>query len=698
MKAQLINNELMLHGPVGFSFFDEDGLFAADVRAAVAEFEGDEMDVFINSGGGVATEGAAILAVLDSIDAKITMHVEGIAASAASLIAMAGDEIVMEPAALLMIHDPSGVTIGTAETHRTQADVLDTIADVYAKAYARKSGNSPEEMREMMKAEVWLDGAAAVEANLADTDRSAEESDAEASISAFPYELYTDAPDRLVAMASDRGWRADALRTKEVKASRAGREQASKPQKEADMATKEKTAVDSAAETKTEDKKPQIDPKAQAALEAQGRREAVMAISADKLTAAEVETIVAEAKDPADAKMAAVDLICEKRIQDEGPPTKPSASVTDDEQERNYNARVEALRARMFGGRIEGAAEQFRNISPKRVAMELGGGQSYTRSEMDTVKAGMSVRGVLMAAGMHSTSDFTYLMADTINRQLRADYEARPGTWRRISRQRSASDFRTLYSVQSGADVEMKKVNEAGEYESTVLTDAGESFAVERFGREVHLTFEAIVNDDLSAFERLPSSFARGALNLESRIAWGLINANGNLSDGVALFANNAARGRNLAASGAAISATTVGAGRKVMWEQRPLGAKSTGDDFISAEPNLLYVPPALEITALQFTTATTPETDGNVNPFKSTLEPIVETRLGAQMTGGSDTAWYLFDGGLPVLEHAFLDGFEAPMVEPEENRNPKGVTFTAEHIFGAGAVEFRGAYKNAGA
>lgn len=685
MKATLLNSELILHGSVGLDFWEDDGLVSGDVRAVLVGMDG-EITVRLNSGGGDAFEGAAIHSVLSAYPGKVTVYVEGIAASAASLIAMAGDEIVMTEGSMMMIHDPSGMTWGTADDHRWQADALDKIATEYAGIYARRCGSTPEKVREDMKAEIWMGGEEAVERGFADR---VEKRETAVAAYAFPYQKFASAPERLVAMAREQSWGADGLRP--LRAALPAEKE------EANMAAKDTTADKDTPIVEMKVDKPSISPDQQKVLDAAERRTAVMSIAGSRLTAEEVEKIVAGHKDPAEAKMAAVDMIAEKRMAEEPSPTKPAAQITEDEQERDYNARVDALSATMFGTKLEGAGTKFRGLTPKRLAMELAGGIKMGMSDLELIKAGMGKRGVLMAGGMHSTSDFTYLTADTMNRALRAAYDSRPGTWRQISRQRTATDFRTLYSVQAGVDTEMKTVNEAGEYEATVVSDTGESFAVVRRGRMVNLTFELIVNDDMSALSRLPQDFARGATNSESKVVWDLINANGNMSDGTAIFATGAAR-RNLASSGGAISVSTVGAGRKAMWEQRPQGAKATGADFIAATPNLLFVPPAIEVVALQFVTATTPDSDGNTNPFKSTLDVTVEPRLGAQVTGGSDTAWYLFDSSLPTVEHAFLQGYESPMVTPTEEMNPKGVTLMAEHIFGAGVVEFRGAYKNAGA
>lgn len=686
----LVGGELVLYGFVGDDWMDE-GFTAKGVVRALAEAEGDIV-VRVNSGGGYAFDGAAIHAALSAYPGKVTVRVEGIAASAASLIAMAGDEIVMAAGAMMMIHDPRNVSIGTADDHRREADALEKLADNYAALYAERSGLQKDSVRALMQSETWMTGEDAVSSGFADRV----DDGASAAVSAFDYRVYARAPEHLRMQAEDKGWafgrpasRAAAPTTQEAKMATdneaAAPKESAKEQPKA-QAPAAPIEMKEAPQMRTETKP---DPVAE-------NRAAIVDRFGDRMTARQVEDIASSARDTADALMKAADIVIDAQMAAAGGEIREPARIVSDERERDVEGMIGALSHSMFGAKLEGKATDYRGLTLKKLAMELSGKRGYAFNDADLVKAGMGARGVLMSAG-HSTSDFSYITTEVMNRQMRAAYESRPGTWQALSRQRTATDFRSLYSVQAGVDTEMKKILEDGEYQSTVLTDAGETFKVERYGRKVLLTFEAVINDDLGAFARLPQDFARGAINLESRIAWGIITANGNLSDGTALFATGAAR-KNLASSGAAISATTVGAARKAMWEQRPLGAKATGDDFISAVPDLLYVPPALEVTALQFAQDTVPSKDSDANPYKGTLSPVVEPRLGAAVSGGSDTAWYLFDSTLPTLEHAFLQGYEAPMVEAMDRMDPDGVTLIARHIFGAGAVEFRGAYKNPGA
>lgn len=684
-------NKILLHGEVGESYYG-DGFTAKDVIAALPE---GDVTISVNSGGGNASEGAAIYAALKSHPGKVTVVIEGIAASAASLLAMAADDLVMAEGAMMMIHDPSGVTIGTSEDHTKTAETLDKIAQNYAGIYAERSGKTVEEARTVMRVETWMTAEEAVAAGFADRRT---EPETKALAPAFDYGIYAKAPEHLRVMAKMRGWTPSSEQAEADAATRKKEIAMSATPKKADAPEAEVKDVPVKVEAKAEapTAKAKIDPEMVATMKANDLRAKITARYGDDLTASQLEGVISEAKTPEDAIFMAADLVTKARLKEAGPEVRPSAVVTGDEQERKAEAMIGALQVRMFGGKLEGQAAEYRGMTFKKLAMELSGKPRFGSSETEMVKAGMGMRGVVMGA-MTSTSDFTYITTEVMNRQLRAAYTASPATWRQIAASRTAADFRSLYSVQAGVDVAMRKIKENGEYEGTVLTDDGETYKVERYGRTVMLTFEAVVNDDMGAFQRLPGDFARGAANLESGTVWGLINANANMSDGTALFANTAARGRNLAASGGAISVTTVGAAMKAMMEQRPLGAKATGDDFISAIPNILAVPPALQSVARQFTADTTPAADSDTNPYKM-LTPIVEPRLGGAVTSGSDTAWYLFDSSLPVIEYAMLDGYEAPRVEAEEKSNPKGVELLAEHMFGAGVVEFRGAYKNAGA
>lgn len=195
----IINGELVLYGAVGFSFFDE-GFSALDVREALSEFDGD-VTIRLNSGGGFAEEGVAIYHALLQHQGEVMITVDSIAASAASVIAMAADLLVVPDEALLMVHQASSFSIGTAETFERDAKGLRKIDKQMAKIYAQKTGLSEDETLELMKAETWLDGKEAVDQGFADEVTEPTDGD---EATAFDYRIYDHAPSHLVAMT--KGW------------------------------------------------------------------------------------------------------------------------------------------------------------------------------------------------------------------------------------------------------------------------------------------------------------------------------------------------------------------------------------------------------------------------------------------------------------------------------------------------------------
>lgn len=202
MAAIMDDGRLRLSGYVGDYYF-EDGFTASDVVMALASIDpGEDLDVHLNSAGGIATEGAAIHALLAARPGTTNIIVEGIAASAASLIAMAGETVTMSAGSIMMIHDPSTVTWGTAADHDKTVEQLDALATAYARVYAAKSGKSAEDCRVVMKRETWLSPEQAVAEGFADDTTEAKA----APVAAFDYRVYAAAPKRLVAMATKKNW------------------------------------------------------------------------------------------------------------------------------------------------------------------------------------------------------------------------------------------------------------------------------------------------------------------------------------------------------------------------------------------------------------------------------------------------------------------------------------------------------------
>jgi ATP-dependent protease ClpP protease subunit len=146
------------------------GISAGEVDAALKQVgDVDTLYVRLNSPGGEATEGVAIANLLRANRATVRVTVYGLAASAASMVAVAGEVVNMAPGSILMIHDAWDFAVGPADDFRKAADVLDTISDSYAGLYAAKAGGDAATWRAVMREDKWYSADAAVEAKLADT-------------------------------------------------------------------------------------------------------------------------------------------------------------------------------------------------------------------------------------------------------------------------------------------------------------------------------------------------------------------------------------------------------------------------------------------------------------------------------------------------------------------------------------------------
>ena len=154
------------------AIYDEIGAYGVSAKGFLAELgalpEGTPVDLRLNSPGGSVFDAVAIHNALKRHEGPVTVWIDGIAASAASYIAMAGDEIVMPENAFLMIHDPAGLVMGTAEDMRAMAEALDKVKGSLVSGYAAKSGRTPEEVSALMAAETWFDAADAVAQGFAD--------------------------------------------------------------------------------------------------------------------------------------------------------------------------------------------------------------------------------------------------------------------------------------------------------------------------------------------------------------------------------------------------------------------------------------------------------------------------------------------------------------------------------------------------
>jgi ATP-dependent protease ClpP protease subunit len=151
--------------------YDEIGIWGVGAKEFIAELnaiKSPKIDMHINSPGGEVFDGAAIYNAVKRHPASVTSYIDGIAASISSVIALAGEKVIMAGNALYMMHNPSGLVIGTSEDMRKLADVLDKIRDTMIGAYIGKSKKTEEEVIALLNAETWLDAEEAKAAGFVD--------------------------------------------------------------------------------------------------------------------------------------------------------------------------------------------------------------------------------------------------------------------------------------------------------------------------------------------------------------------------------------------------------------------------------------------------------------------------------------------------------------------------------------------------
>jgi ATP-dependent Clp protease, protease subunit len=177
---------LYIYDVIGEDWWTGGGVTAKSVQVALEGMKGvTGVDIYVNSPGGDIFEAKAIYAQLRRFSGERVVHVDGIAASAATFIAMAGDRIITAPAATWMIHEVWAGAVGRASDMRAMADVLDMENVTFAETYAKRTGQSVDDVRAWMAAETWMSASDAKARGFTDEIAEAYASDDGASVAAL---------------------------------------------------------------------------------------------------------------------------------------------------------------------------------------------------------------------------------------------------------------------------------------------------------------------------------------------------------------------------------------------------------------------------------------------------------------------------------------------------------------------------------
>jgi ATP-dependent protease ClpP protease subunit len=678
--------ELQLYGDVGWD------ITPSAVAAALPKDSSLPLTVNLFSPGGDALAGLGVFDMLDRYDGKLTVRIDGVAASAGSLIAMAGDEILMPSNALMMIHKAWGGALGQASDLVKHAELLDQISANYRDTYAAKSGRTPEEIEEMMAATTWLTAEDAVANGFATKVIAAKK--ANASMPLLADGRFENPPEQLRKywMAPIHRMTTDQPDHLEMTTGTSVTE----PVLDAPQAAASGPApIAPPAPTIAPEPAPSVSAEAALRREVSIRRYAAEC----RLSAEETQAHIDSGKPLEDVMLDVVKAFAQ-RVNAPAPDAGRHVPmvVSRDHGDTVRAAIKDNMRYRMSSGAVPqtDVGRQFQHrtcIDMLRAHLETCGQRTEHLSRND-----------IITYAFHSSSDFPLLFADVANKGLNDAYAEEPQTFKPFSRQRNLPDFKSMRDVQLQGNLKLTQTAEGGEYTAMTLVEAQATWRLATYTGKVIWTRQMIINDDLDGFSSLVEKAGRGARTTENDIAWALLTANSaDALTGTAVF--NAAGGKvNTIASANAIGITGINAGKMLMRAQRDIALNE-----LNLSPAFLLVPSTLETAALQFlyptgyapaalTGASGPNpfagapagaSMGGVSPYAQGLQLIVEQRLER----ASAVLYYMVADPrrIDTLHYGYLAGEEGPTTTLVDKRDPDGAELLVRMDFAAALKDFRG-------
>lgn len=719
--------DLLIYGPIGDYFWGE-GVTAASIVEQLSQIQAQRINVRINSDGGVVMDGLAIYNALRNHPATVTVVIDGFAASIASLIAQAGETRRVYRNSTMMIHGPQSGLWGFADDLRDAANMLDTIAGAMLAGYTDRA-TMPGEIEQFLgdRRDHWFTADEMIAAGLADEIVDAvpvpAQSDATSGMSAAALLSYVHAFGAKPIRAAARALRQQVQATISVPAFASLSEvyQRALIAHIEDPQMKQKCEVILAAAGGSPAAAAPATP-ATAAAPAPAATAAVaaaptVAAGDDPIAALVVrnETIrgvfaafadVPGVRDLESACLADPRITVEQaqarllqRLPNGATPLAAGGGgsgnfrVTRDENDTRRDRMVAGILAR--AGILSGAEAQAARQDNPAAHQPL-----HVLAEQALIASGVNTRSmdrdqISRMALAQSTSDFTVILENVLQKMLLAAYRPQALTWQRFCAVGTLSDYRPHNRYHMGSFSDLKGVNEEGEYETGVLSDAAkETITGSRKGRILQITPEVLVNDDLGALARPTGALGQAAARTIEKDVYALLALNSGLgptmSDGLTLFH---ATHTNIPTGGVP-TIESVDAGRQLMAQQMDVG----GNDVLDIVPAIWLGPVTLGSKAREINGA-----EYNDEATKNQRRPNVVRGLFSDVVDSarlSGTAWYMFaDPALePVIEVAFLNGVQTPTIEQEINFRTDGVAWKVAHRYGVGAIGWRGAIRNAGA
>lgn len=598
------------------------------------------INLHIHSPGGEVFDGIAIYNQLKNHSATITVYIDGLAASMASVIAMVGDTVIMPKNAMMMIHKPWGVSWGDANDMREYADLLDKLENVLIPAYVAKTGKTTEEITAMLEQETWLDGDECVEHGFA--DKVIEPVKAMASLTSKRIEEFSSMPSAIKNQITPKNT------TKPTQQPQPN--SSPEPQPSATYA----------------DEQIRLNGIKDLFAMFGGRHNELMI------------TCLADAN-------CSVEKAREQLLNTIAQQQNPEPSNKD-------NAHIYAGNGNIVGDSVRASV------------MARAGYQDYEKDNAynsmtlrELARASLTERGVGVATynpmqmiGMaftHSTSDFGNILLDVANKAILLGWEENDETFGKWTKKGQLSDFKTAHRVGLGAFPSLRQVREGAEYKYVTLDDKGETIALATYGELFSISRQAIINDDMNMLTDVPKKLGEAAKATIGDLVYAVLVDNEKMSDKKALFSTDH---KNMITGG--MDVETISAGRTAMRQQKE------GERTLNIRPAFMLVPTTLETQAIQVVkSGSVKGADVNaniINPVRDLAEIIAEPRLDEASTKD----WYMASRqGSDTIEVAYLNGIDVPYIDQLEGFTSDGVTTKVRIDAGVAPVDYRGLLKVTG-
>ena len=709
IKAKGERAELTIYGDIGADWFAEESNDAKSIKDKIDALSGD-IDVRINSYGGVVSDGLAIFNALKRHDGKVTTYIDGVAYSIASLIAMAGDEIKMASNALMMVHAPWGGLLGNAQEMRDMADVLDKLSEAMVSSYAARVDADTARGWLTDGEDHYFTASEAIEQGLADT---VENSTDVASIAAalrendrfkrFPKAaVRRPLPSEEQTMSDEiqgaGGAPDDDYVTKHNKTVKAATMAGAKIESK-----RRKTIEDVFAAFYTGD---DLDPVTAA------RDECLDDINCDELQARRKLSEILAAKS-ADPVVHSAQYGLESTYQ--APPNVSrhiGGAATISHAAEDKRAKGLQLALEIKAGLVKDyEVVQREERSNEFMAASLTEIMAYELRQMGQVVAGtrehiakqyLMAQPIMAAGPSHGTGHLTGILADVANKSAMMGWDGAEETWRMWTMEGRLNDYREAQRANLALLDTLDKMYEGQEWEYGDLADVKQGIQGYFHGKKYGLTIQAIVNDDLGELTRAFNAWGEAASTTVGDAVLALLTSGSGGSSGygqtmdedsVVLF-HSTHSNYVASSSGGAPSETTLNAGYVAMATQTDPNSRTVGirPRYILHGATLASTVYRQLVSEKIVSGSTSGEPEANWVRSLG-LTPVQEYRLDSQNSG---LAWILA-AGRRTIEVSGVAGPLVPRVERSMTSNIPGITYEMSLPFGCAALDYRGFYYNHG-